>query len=89
MRWLWPFWRHSEKDAVQRQQIEESLQRVSEASDRRVEKAKERLSAAADGASEIAEVRKDESTALLDTLRTFIDRQSHGRFNMQRGQSRN
>lgn len=89
MRWLWPFWRPDDKGDIQRQQIEESMQRVSEESSRRVEKAKERLSAAADGATEVAERRKEESTALRDALRTLIDRQSHGRFNMQRGPSRN
>lgn len=89
MQWFWPFWKRDKKGDAQRQQIEESMQRVSRESDRRVEVAKARLDAAADGASEVAERRKEESTHLREAIKTMIDRQTNQRFNMQRGPSRN
>ena len=85
MKW-WPFGSRKLTAPVsesQKQQIEESLNRIKAESDHRVESAKTKLENAAAGAVEAVDRRREETNFLRDALKTLIDRRTHGRFNMQ------
>lgn len=85
MKW-WPFGSRklvAPLSPSQQQQIEESVSRIKAESDQRVESAKSRLEDAAAGAVEAVDRRREETNFLRDALKTLIDRQTHGRFNMQ------
>lgn len=90
MRW-WPFGRRKLEaplNDAQKAQIEESVSRIKVESDERVERAKSTLEQAAAAAVQAVDRRKEETNVLRAALRTLIDRQTHGRFDMQHNPGR-
>lgn len=85
MKW-WPFGKRKLEaplNPAQQAQIEESVNRIKAESDQRVEAAKSGLDAAVADAVRAVGRRKQETKFLREALKTLIDRQSHGRFDMQ------
>lgn len=72
------------KRRAQRQQIEESMRRITLDGKQKVESAKERLETASSTTHEIVSLREEKSAALRNALIKIIDQQSGGRFRMHK-----
>jgi hypothetical protein len=85
MSW-WPFRTKTQRqgDVLQRAQIDESMRRITEESDQKVEQAKAKLDEAAERAVKAIDVRYERTDYLREALKTLIDRKTHGRFDMSR-----
>lgn len=91
MSWWWPFGSRKLSAPLsdsQKRQIDESVDRIKAESHQRVETAKTKLEAAAGEAVQAVDRRKEEAKFLRQALKTLIDRQSHGRFDLQRSPGR-
>ncbi len=83
MRLWWPF-RRNEGQVRQREQVEQSVQRISEDGRRRVDEAQAQLTEAAESVKVAIGTRVAEASQLREALLTLIDRKSGGIFDVRK-----